>query len=632
MDSIATVSDPSLRKGRRPIVKSQTRRVILGGLFAALFGALGVWLCNADAVSVPGSPRQSAGSDRPTMEERQAPAALSGWRNLRETGPGLQVADSAAAAAAATVVFAGVILDRDGALPSGGVMALVPGLPAIASPVRANGSFSMMLPNECSPGSFVRTQVSDSGGIIFSGLVRISENAIIHVVASRHEEVAGTVYLPYNDRTDPWFICLSHIGGGERSPLGADDGNHTGKIAEVRWTWMDKMLRRLEGPVDLLVLPMKPKLSALGHRRFTSFDEFRMALQSGLAVEAPKRSLKVSVPTGFGPLREIRLLSLENEAATYVAVAENGAYSISIPSGHYLVVAESSLKSRCSARLVVPMHEQWLSIALVDELPGPRSLRITLADAGGSPLANSYIALRASDQQGLRHSLLGPPADIAGAVAVSGLLAAEYDVFLYHGRRMEFVGRADLTGQDQQLDLRASARSIVHIDIGKDHYIDQIELASSYVWTKPAHGLWRQQSARDAALLGNAVELSESPSLVAVKCGDWAGCESWSAGATRMTIPLSPLEQLEGQVVSEASQGAAAGLAVEVCVSVLGEPLLPTWGTTRTDAEGRFAVKVPAQMLGRTVLVWRTASDNRVVATQSCASFEPGRPRLIYVP
>lgn len=613
-------------------MESPSRRPALGRLLTALIGVLLVWSYNAPAEPSAGSPPQPEDDDRAKSRNEHGSAASAERHDRRETAPAPRLAEATEADAAAPVVFAGVVLDRDGALASGGVMALVPGLPAIESPVSAEGRFRMMLPRQCRPGSFVRTQVSDSGGILFAGLVKASENAIIHVVASRHEAVTGTVYLPHNDRTDPWYISLSHRSGGERSALGADDGDHSGKIAEVRWTRLDKACRRLEGPVDLLVLPMKPRLSALGHRRFASFDEFRAALQSEVTIEAPKRFLEVRVPSGFGPVREVRLLSLENESATYFAVSENDAYSVSIPAGHYLVSADSASKRRCSARLVVAMHEPWLAVALADELPGPRSLSMTLTDAANSPVANSYFALRASDDQGLRHALLSPPTDTMGAVAVGGLLGARYDVFLHVGRRMEHVGLADLAADDQHLDVSVAARSIVQIDIGRDHSVEQVEFASSRLWSKAAAGTWRQQSARDAVLLGNAIELRESPALVAMQCGEWAGCESWSAGATRMTIPLSRLARLEGQVVEGSARSPASGLAVEVCDALLGGPVLPTWGTTRTDMQGRFSIQVPARLLASAVLVWRSTTDNRVVATQACSSFEPGRPRLVAVP
>lgn len=523
-------------------------------------------------------------------------------------------------------------MDRSGPLTSGGITARsVGGKAREYTRLAEEGAFELWLDPRVFDTEYVKVSIADGFVTVFNGLVRISENALIHVVASRHSAISGNVLLPDNGSSDYWYLQLTRVVDGDKELVGVS-GSHQGNQACITWRAFHNGSADVDGPVDASILPRAPRVSALGHRRFASLSRFRDALAGGITFRAAGRAARIVVEGQSASWQRIALVAAENLAARYYASRDDdGELTMRLPDGGYLAhgVREDGVEFIGDASAE---HGGPVRITFRDRVPGQRTVTIRLRDGDARPAAGRYIDLRSHGAFGIHHRKISlQPTSDDGEVRIDGLLPRSYEVSVHSESARRPVGVLD-AGAAEYFEFHCPSSGTVDITIagGAAYGVDQINFHFWRLWWRLGDtGDWRELPVA-STIESRGWRIGDLPigreCVVVARSDDWVGLARFVVrDGEVVTLQIEPLELAHGRVVS----GSARIPVSDANVTVDSGPwrnCLPPWGRMVTDADGEFCVAVPASMVPAATLVI-TKTGHRPAAL-ACAN-AAGTPCVI---
>lgn len=523
-----------------------------------------------------------------------------------------------------SVLFAGSVIDKSGPLGFGGItVRSVVGKGREHSELGKDGSFELLLDRRVFSTEYANVTVADGHVTIFNGMVRVSEDAQIHVVASHHDADIGGVILPDNHTKIDWFLKLTGFDGAKNKLVGVSS-SHQGKQAEVVWRLFDKSMAAIEGPVDAVVFPMVPKTSHMGHRRFPSLTVFRSSLAAGIEFPAPRRGVNIR------PIRPIKwknivLMAADNMAARYYAKESSvDIWEVGLPSGEYLGYAKSIDGKEFIGSAVVGEDRQ-IDLNLQDSVPGPKILTISLRDDGGTPMQGLYVHVQSRNKFGIyHHKIEAKPTGPSGIVTVGGLLNRTYEVaYFLDARTRVALGEVDVGTTDYVDYLIASAASVgVTVEGGSTYGVDQVEFHAWRLWWKLKDAAEWQEVPKADAIAGQGWRVSGLPigaeCAIAARRGDWGGVTRFVVRNNDIAVVrIEALETLHGNVVVGLDRKGISGAELSVQSDAWGA-CVPRWGATVTAESGAFEMRLPISLVSESILV--ASSREHGSARQECAS------------
>ncbi len=496
------------------------------------------------------------------------------------------------------VTFSGHVVDKDGPLTKGKLTIFKSREGArpklIEVKLATSGFFTCDIARAEFPTLCARVVVDDEKSIAFDGLVQLAEGVSIPVVSSRTQErFVGRISVSGLSETAKWLpMLLAH--GGAVELLAAATEEHSGNSANVEFIFADlQVLSRLT-PAALVISSRDKDLRAagcMGHVHFESAGGFVQALRSGITVERNRLVLTCAMVAGVSVERVLLTSTHTNNAYYVCSPEEGGAFTVSIPPGHYVVKGEcgpvvaidevEAKKGRDS------IHIQWKYA-----VPGPYDVNLVVCDETDQPVAGAPVAFETADDGGLRHRSRGTlRTDALGSLTIPGLIDAEYEFSTLWKGRYATVKASIVKEPSPVLRLGELCDLSLDIENVREIGLDALVRRDCQIWYSAYNEGWQLVHGSDWIIRRLTRRL---PYRVAILGPWWGGSGAAVGGDGQVNVPvrLTRMKRIAVQVESASKRDLKGLTARAESTGIDGVERMP-WSVTKVGLDRRFELPVP---------------------------------------